>query len=153
MKLKKIKTKKTHHHHEVSEEMIIEILRKHALSITKPRKLILQLLLNEHGPFTVEEIAKELPKNACDLATIYRSLNQFIEAGLVNTTHLDKDLVHYEYSDPEHHHHHIICRICKKIESLEDCFLEKLESLVSKKGYQNIDHKLEFFGICPTCQK
>ena len=97
-----------------TELKVIELLKKANLSITAPRKNILAFLLKEHGPFTVEDIIRKLPKNSCDQATVYRCLNQFVESGLVATTFLEKDIARFEFNDPEHHHHHIICKICKK---------------------------------------
>jgi len=129
------------------------LLKEKGLSITAPRKLILSFLLKEHGPFSAEEIFRRLPKHSCDQATVYRCLNQFVETELVNTSHFEKDLVHFEYNDPDHHHHHIVCRICKKIESFHDCLLEKIENGLLKKGYKDINHRLEFFGICEKCQQ
>ena len=127
------------------------LLKEKGLSITAPRKLILGLLMKEHGPFSAEEILKKLPKNSCDQATVYRCLNQFLEAQIVSSSYLEKDMVHFEYNDPHHHHHHIICKICKKIESMHDCLIEKLELSLQKKGYKDIQHRLEFFAVCETC--
>jgi Fur family ferric uptake transcriptional regulator len=142
------------HKKEASLEVkCIALLKDKGLSITAPRKLILSLLLREHGPFTAEDILNKLPKNACDQATVYRCLNQFVEHKLVNPSFLEKEMVHFEYNDPHHHHHHIICKICKKIESFHDCILDKIEMALSKKGYKEIQHQLEFFGVCETCQK
>ncbi|NOT78574.1 MAG: transcriptional repressor [Bacteriovoracaceae bacterium] len=137
----------------LTELKVIELLKRANLSITAPRKNILSLLLKEHGPFTVEDIIRRLPKNSCDQATVYRCLNQFVESSLVATTFLEKDIARFEFNDPEHHHHHIICKICKKIESLHDCLIDKIEQGLKKKGYQDIEHRLEFFGICAQCTK
>lgn len=135
------------------DNVVSDLLREKGLSITGPRKLILSLLIKEHGPFSAEEIFRKLPKNFCDQATVYRCLNQFKETDLVSTSHLEKELVHFEYNDPDHHHHHIICKICKKIESFHDCVMEKFENSLKKKGYTDINHRLEFFGICGDCQQ
>ena len=97
------------------EARCIELLKEKGLSVTAPRKLILSLLLLEHGPFSAEDIHKKLPKNSCDQATVYRCLNQFVETQLVSSTYLEKDMAHFEFNDPHHHHHHIICKICKKL--------------------------------------
>ncbi|MBY0413175.1 MAG: transcriptional repressor [Bdellovibrionales bacterium] len=129
----------------------VSLLKEKGLSITAPRKMILSLLMREHGPFSAEEIQKKLPKNSCDQATIYRCLNQFVDVQLVNTSFLEKDMAHFEYNDPHHHHHHIICKICKKIESFHDCLMEKIEISLQKKGYSNIQHRLEIFAICDRC--
>ncbi len=133
------------------QSTIMFLLKKAELSVTTPRKNILNLLLSEHGPFTVEEILKNLPKNSCDQATVYRCLNQFVESGLVTITYLEKDVARFEFNDPDHHHHHIICKICKKIESLHDCLIGKIEQSLIKKGYKEIGHRLEFFGVCEEC--
>ncbi|MGZ3809799.1 MAG: Fur family transcriptional regulator, partial [Bacteriovorax sp.] len=135
------------------EEKTTLLLKDKSLSITAPRKTILALLLKEHGPFSAEEIFKKLPKNTCDQATVYRCLNQFALAELVNISYLEKEMAHFEYNDPDHHHHHIVCRVCKKIETFQDCLLDKLEATLIKKGYKNINHRLEFFGVCETCQR
>lgn len=134
------------------DSKIVSLLKEKNLSVTAPRKLILNVLMKEHGPFSAEEIFKKLPKNSCDQATVYRCLNQFVEVQIVTTSHLEKEMVHFEFNDPHHHHHHIICTICKKIESFHDCILDKIESGLAKKGYKDIQHRLEFFGVCNKCQ-
>ena len=142
-----------HKNDHYSEADIIELLKDKGLSITSPRKLILGLLLKEHGPFSAEEIFKKLPKNSCDQATIYRCLNQFVDAQLVNTANLEKEMAHFEFNDPRHHHHHIICKICKKIDIFHDCIMSKIETSLVKKGYIDIQHRLEFSGVCGSCKK
>jgi Fur family ferric uptake transcriptional regulator len=135
------------------EAKSIELLKDRGLSVTTPRKMILTLLLKEHGPFSAEDIFNKLPKKSCDQATVYRCLNQFVETQLVSTAYLEKDMAHFEFNDPKHHHHHIICKICKKIDSFHDCILDKIELTLGKKGYKDIQHRLEFFGVCGSCQK
>jgi Fur family ferric uptake transcriptional regulator len=120
------------------EAKSIELLKDRGLSVTTPRKMILTLLLKEHGPFSAEDIFNKLPKKSCDQ---------------VSTAYLEKDMAHFEFNDPKHHHHHIICKICKKIDSFHDCILDKIELTLGKKGYKDIQHRLEFFGVCGSCQK
>lgn len=133
-------------------ELCISLLKSKKLSVTAPRISILTLLLREHGPFSTEDIFKKLPKNSCDLATIYRCLNQFVETELVSLTHFDKDQAFYEYNDPNHHHHHIVCKICKKMESIHECIISEIEKNLKARGYAQITHRLEVFGICKVCQ-
>ncbi len=135
------------------EKKVISLLMGKNLTITTPRKMILTILYKERSPFSVLDILNKLPKNCCDQATIYRCLNQFIENHLVETIHLQKDLVHFEFNAPDHHQHHIVCKICNKIDSFQDCILEKIENNLIKKGYKEVRHKLEFFGICEMCQE
>lgn len=133
------------------DNLSTQLLKDKGLSVTVQRKMILDLLLKEHGPFSAEDILKKLPKNTCDQATVYRCLNQFVEVQLVNISFLEKDMAHFEFNDPDHHHHHIICKICKKIESFHECLMEKIEINLQKKGYKDIQHRLEIFAICESC--
>ena len=135
-----------------TEKEIIKLLKDKDLSVTTPRKLILKLLSKEHRPFSAEEIFNHLPKNSCDQVTIYRCLNQFLESRLVTSTLIDKEKIHYEFNDPTHHHHHIICKICKKIDTIHNCILSKFEASLVKKGYSDIQHRLDFLVVCQDCQ-
>lgn len=134
------------------EAKCIDLLKEKGLSVTAPRKLILSLLMKEHGPFSADDILKNLPKNSCDQATIYRCLNQFVETRLVTTVYLEKDMAHFEFNDPSHHHHHIMCKICKKIDSFHDCIIDKIEENLLSRGYVDIQHRLELFATCVNCQ-
>ena len=51
------------------------------------------------------------------------------------------------------HHHHLICRECSKIVEIDECFPSEFQDqIASASGYKDVSHKLEFFGICPSCQ-
>ncbi|QPJ62498.1 MAG: transcriptional repressor [Candidatus Nitronauta litoralis] len=128
-----------------------QLIKKNNLNVTEPRKNILGFLLENHGPFSVEEIHEGLGNKACDLATVYRSIVQFENAKLVERHYLGNEVQRYEYRDMENHHHHIICRICKSIAKMNFCFLSESEKLIRDKGYSDITHSLEFFGICSKC--
>jgi Fur family transcriptional regulator, ferric uptake regulator len=131
-----------------------ESLKKSKLRITEPRLAILQALLEKHGPFTVEEIHKRTPRKSCDLATIYRSLASLEKTGIIRRCEFGDGTARYELSEHEnHHHHHVICKICKKIEVLDDCELQEIDRFARKRGFTEVTHSLEFFGICPNCRK
>ncbi len=135
----------------LGEDSLKNILKEKSLAVTRPRLSILKTILKCSVPQSVEEIYNGLGKTPCDMATVYRVLHQFEEVGIVNLIHLEKDLVHYEYNNPLHHHHHVICNNCKKIELIEDCYLDQLELFLTKKGYKNLAHKLQFSGLCKSC--
>lgn len=137
--------------HALNDETLILVLKENKLAVTKPRVMILKILMNSQMPLTVEDIIEKMGKNSCDTATVYRVLGQFTENDIATANNLEKDLVHYEYNNPLHHHHHIICNNCKKIEKIEGCHLDQVELGLSKIGYTNIGHKLQFFGTCKNC--
>ena len=89
-----------------------ELLKEKGLSYTRPRRLILNLMTSEHGPFTTEEIYSKIGKTSCDLATVYRTLTQFVEVNLITKCHFPEEITRYEWKD-KHHHHHVICKKCK----------------------------------------
>jgi Fur family transcriptional regulator, ferric uptake regulator len=130
-----------------------KLIKDNNLSLTKPRKNILGFLLKNHGPFSVEEIHNGLGNKTCDLATVYRCIVQFENSNLVERRYLGDEILRYEYKDIEHHHHHIICRICKKVAKMKYCFLSEIEQMIRDKGYSDITHSLEFFGVCTKCNE
>ena len=138
----------------VSQKLIQKaekLIKEKSLSVTEPRKNILAFLLKNHGPFSMEEIHDGLGKKACDLATVYRSIVQFENSNLVERRYLGDEVLRYEYKDTVHHHHHIVCRICKSVSQMKYCFISEIEQMIRDKGYSDIAHSLEFFGVCAKC--
>ena len=88
-----------------------------------------------------------------DVATVYRTINLFAELRVVNEIDFKDEFKRYELIYDRHHHHHIVCRKCKNVENVETCVLDDLENLLKKKGYSEITHSLEFFGICRNCRQ
>ena len=129
-----------------------KLIKEKSLSVTEPRKNILAFLLKNHGPFSMEEIRDGLGKKACDLATVYRCIVQFENSDLVERRYLGDEILRYEYKDTDHHHHHIICRICKSVTEMKYCFISEIEQMIGDKGYSDITHSLEFFGVCANCK-
>ncbi|WP_372367919.1 Fur family transcriptional regulator [Candidatus Uabimicrobium sp. HlEnr_7] len=126
------------------------VLKQAKLSNTKIRKSILEFLMENHGPFSIDEIHKQIFD--CDYATVYRCIKKFEECAIVSRCDFGDNISRYEYKDLNHHHHHIICRSCHKISTVEYCFLKEMEKMLTDQGYKDVSHALEFFGICQECQ-
>jgi Fur family transcriptional regulator, ferric uptake regulator len=145
------------HRHKPSEVDSSELLRGRGLKITKARLAILDLLGREHGPFTTDEVFARLSKTRSngpfDVVTIYRCLAKFESIGLISRCDFGDGTVRYELRTSDHHHHHIICRKCKRVEALPDCPVEDRSIKLPKMGFKEVSHRLEFFGICPDCQR
>ncbi|MEO8446790.1 MAG: Fur family transcriptional regulator [bacterium] len=147
-------TKNTKHKHEQTDFDIEEfkvILNSRSQRITAPRLDILTILKANHNPLTISEIHGKIKKNKIDLATVYRTINLFAELGIVYEIDFKDEFKRYELVYDRHHHHHIVCKKCKRVENVEACVLEELEKLLNKKGYSDISHSLEFFGVCARC--
>ena len=143
----------------------LRMMRDAGLKKTTPRTQLLKIMADFEQPFSADDIARNSKskvrhQTAFDLVTIYRNLATFSEIGVLSRVDLGDSVVRYELRDPSgHHHHHIVCTECRKTEPLDLCSTGSaietplaIESLrLSKLGYQNLTHRLEFSGLCPTC--
>ena len=141
------------HSHDGMLDGALDALRALGHRITGPRKALLTVLTQEHGPFTADELHGRLTGNGCDPVTVYRSLAALEEANLVRRCDFGDGVYRYEFNTGEHHHHHIICRSCSSVKTLEVCVADGLERMVRQMGYANVTHTLEIFGTCMECQK
>ncbi len=131
----------------------LDTLRQDKLRVTRPRREILKVLIDNHGPFTIEEIHQRLEPSLCDLVTVYRCLAALQNAGLVRQCDFGDGIQRFEFSADDHaHHHHIICTRCRSVETLDACIAEELEEMVRQRGYTEVTHSMEFFGVCPKCR-
>jgi Fur family ferric uptake transcriptional regulator len=137
-----------------SETKAKSLLTSQKLKQTGPRMGLLTVLIEDHGPFTIDELHHKLAKarlETTDLATVYRTMTRFEERGLVVRCDFGDGAVRYELASSGHHHHHIICQKCQKVTALGPCQMDLSSLLTDTHGYQQVTHKLEFFGICPAC--
>jgi Fe2+ or Zn2+ uptake regulation protein len=133
-----------------------DLLRQKKLRATPIRLSILEQLARSEQPLSIEELFAILGRtgrrNELDLATLYRNIKSFEEAGLVASIDLGTGRSFYEFKTGEsHHHHHVICEGCQKIEHLEVCGIEPHIKMLEKMGYRRLRHKLEFSGLCRAC--
>ncbi|KAK3604907.1 hypothetical protein CHS0354_000570 [Potamilus streckersoni] len=120
----------------------------------KGRVRLLEVLDQAKNPMTVEEIFKEIRSNSLNLVTVYRSLNDFVNAKLVSC--LDFHDGHkYEIRQMElQHHHYIVCRKCNQMFEVSDqCNLKEIEERIKEKtGFKHIEHHVAFYGVCNQCE-
>ncbi|MCS7049397.1 MAG: transcriptional repressor [Verrucomicrobiae bacterium] len=140
-------------HSAADAQTIADALRQRRLRVTGPRRAILDYLIRHHGPFSADELHARLRNRRIDRVTVYRTLARMEQAGLVRRCDFGDDKWRYEFAaEPEHHHHHIICKRCRRVETLDACVPATLIELVAGRGYTDITHSLEFFGVCKTCR-
>ena len=148
------------HHHSLASRRpplpdLAQRLRRQSRKVTAPRRAVLELLGRSAHPVTTKEIFAALPKNECDLATVYRSLRLLEEMGMVKRFDFGDGAARFELIEEggDGHHHHLVCTRCAEIVELEDCSLVELEGrIAAHNGFKAVTHKLEFFGLCPECQ-
>jgi Fur family ferric uptake transcriptional regulator len=147
-----------HSHSHKRQEMsaLTGRLRRQSRKITGPRAAILEMLRRHPHPLTIREILDALPRGQCDLATIYRSMHLLEEMGMVKRFDFGDGAARFELvgENDDGHHHHLVCTKCSEVVEIEECFPGKIEKrIAARNGFKAVTHKLEFFGVCPACQR
>ncbi len=131
-----------------------KILSDNNVSITNPRILVLEALLGNKNPITVDELLTKL-KNQVAKSTLYRVLSDLKKINILQEfTNLDNQSVVELLLDTDSHHHHLFCSDCGEIIDVEMAneFEEKLSKEIKRieKKFNFIieDHRLELFGKC-----
>lgn len=131
-------------------------LKKAGLKITLPRMKILEILeQSKDHHLSAEDVYRILVEDNQDigLATVYRVLTQFEEAGLVARHHFSEEHSVFELDHGEHHDH-LVCVKCNKVKEFIDPVIEERQKHVANEaGYLITDHSLNIYGICAKCQK
>lgn len=131
-------------------------LRKAGLKVTLPRMKILEILESSgQRHMSAEDMYKALLESGEEigLATVYRVLTQFEDAGLVTRHHFEGGQSMFELNEGDHHDH-ILCVKCGRVDEFLDPTIEKRQQQIAlDAGYEMTDHSLYIYGVCPTCQK
>ena len=131
-------------------------LKDAGLKITLPRIKILQILENaEVHHVSAEDVYKLLLANGEEigLATVYRVLTQFEQAGHVVRHNFEGGHSVFELASDKHHDH-IVCVRCGRVEEFNDVEIERRQEEVARSlGYELTDHHLNMYGLCPICAK
>ena len=128
------------------------LLKNHGLKITSARIAVLSVLENNPLPLSAERIYEFTKKEGLNLSTVYRTLNSFVEAGLVKKE-INQDKESIFSLESEEDNHVLICTKCHKTVKLEGCpYHEVNEAIESQTGFVLQDHNTEIYGICPDCQ-
>jgi Fur family ferric uptake transcriptional regulator len=125
-------------------------LREGSLRVTRPRKAMLRVLASAPTPLSVESLHLAIGGGGADLATVYRSIEAFEKAGIVQRHPLENGKSLYDLAR-HGHHHHVICRQCGRTDDIEGCAARPFESTARKLGYQAISHVFEIYGVCNVC--
>jgi Fur family ferric uptake transcriptional regulator len=126
-------------------------LKNIGLKATLPRLKILDLFENgDKRHMTAEEVYRLLSDEGQDvgLATVYRVLTQFEQAGLLMRHHFDSDKAVFELNQGDHHDH-LVCLQCGKVEEFYDAEIEKRQARIAKeRGFAIHDHSLQIYADC-----
>ena len=134
----------------------IDELKSTGLKATLPRLKILDVFQKgSQRHMTAEDVFRILLEERSDigLATVYRVLTQFEQAGILTRSHFESGKAVYELNEGTHHDH-LVCLDCGRVEEFYDAEIEKRQHAVAKtKGFQIAEHALSLYAHCtkPNC--
>jgi Fur family ferric uptake transcriptional regulator len=129
----------------------IEELKSTGLKATLPRLKILDVFQKgSQRHMTAEDVFRVLLEERSDigLATVYRVLTQFEQAGILSRSHFESGKAVYELNEGQHHDH-LVCLDCGRVEEFYDAEIEKRQQAVAQaKGFAIADHALSLYAHC-----
>ena len=119
------------------------------VKLTEQRKIIAKVMSEANDHPDVDELYNRVSKidSKISIATVYRTVKLFEEAGIVTKHDFKGGKARYEELNESHHDHLIDIKTGEIIEFVDD-EIEKLQKKVAEKyGYELVDHKLELYGV------
>lgn len=129
-------------------------IRAAGLKVTLPRAKILELFHRiaegNSRHLSAEEVHQAMLNDNLEvgLATVYRVLTQFEQAGMLKRSHFETGKAVYELNEGEHHDH-IVCLNCGHVEEFLDPAIEaRQEAIAQAHGFSLREHSLSLYGVC-----
>ena len=129
----------------------LDELKSSGLKANLPRMKILEIF--QKGTMrhmTAEDVFKALLAEGSDigLATVYRVLMQFEQAGILSRNHFEAGKAVFELNEGKHHDH-LVCVVCGRVEEFYDAEIEKRQNEVARqRGFQLHGHSLALYADC-----
>jgi len=126
-------------------------LKNSGLKATLPRIKVLEVFQNStERHMSAEDVYKHLLAEGSDvgLATVYRVLMQFEQAGILSRNHFESGKAVFELNEGKHHDH-LVCVDCGRVEEFFDAEIEKRQKTIAHtRGFELQDHALALYATC-----
>ena len=126
-------------------------IKNSGLKATLPRIRVLEVFQRStQRHLTAEDVFKALLADDADigLATVYRVLTQFEQAGLLSRTHFETGKAVFELNEGRHHDH-LVCLNCGKVEeSYAEAFELRQQAIAGERGFELQEHALSLYAVC-----
>jgi Fur family peroxide stress response transcriptional regulator len=136
-------------------EQMTKVLREKGCRLTPQRLALLKIIVRREGHYSVDQIYEliKIDFPTTSLATIYKTLSLLKDMGEVLELNFASGGSRYNGNKP-YPHPHVMCTSCGQILDSESGESAELSlEMARKTGYQITHHQLNFFGVCPICQK
>lgn len=134
-----------------------EFLQSRGLRNTQQKRYLLEQVFNRHAHFDADQLIEQLPSrgdsNYVSRPTVYRTLKEFVDAGLLHRFELDgRSMYELNYGYPEHDH--MYCSTCRRLIEFTSDELVKIRDQVARDHRFRVrDHRFIIHGICDDCAK
>jgi Fur family ferric uptake transcriptional regulator len=134
-----------------------EYLQSKGLRNTEQRKHLLEQVFNRHEHFDADQLIDQLPSkgsaNYVSRPTVYRTLREFVDAGLLQCFELDgRSVYEHDYGYPQHDH--LYCTKCRKlIEFTSEDTLRIRDEVAKQFRFRAKEHRFIIHGVCDECTK
>ncbi len=129
-------------------------LKSMGLKATYPRLKILDIFRRgEERHMSAEDVYRALLAEGVEigLATVYRVLTQFEQAGLLTRSQFDTGKAIFELNEGDHHDH-LVCTGCGRVEEFHDEDIERRQcEIAADHGFTLTGHTMALYGLCPQC--
>jgi Fur family peroxide stress response transcriptional regulator len=128
-----------------------EICRKHGLTLTVQRRVVLEELWGRKDHPTADQVFTSVSKKLPEISrtTVYRVLETFVRLGIARLVCHPGAATRYEVWTKRHHH--LLCMRCEAIIDLELPSLDRIPLPETPKEFNIEDYSVEFRGVCSTC--
>jgi Fur family peroxide stress response transcriptional regulator len=136
-------------------EQMIRVLKDKGCRLTPQRMTMLRILSKSEGHPSAEQIFEQIRADypTTSLATIYKTLSLLKNVGEVFEVTFASMGSHYDGNKP-YPHPHLICTQCGQIlDTKFEAVAGISQEIAQQTGYKITHQQLNFFGLCPTCQK
>ncbi|MEW4488989.1 Fur family transcriptional regulator [Thalassoglobus sp. JC818] len=138
------------------KEKYREYLATQRLRMTRERSIIVEEVFASHEHFDADQLIQRLDQRSdgkrVSRSTVYRSIKQLEDAGLIRKVARqdDRDLYEHDYGYPQHDH--LICKKCGELtEFHNEQIKEILDTVARELGFRIESHRLEAHGLCKDC--
>ena len=130
-----------------------EYLETHSLRLTTQKTAIVDALLKVKGHFEIEDFIDSFRKShKLSRATVYRTVKQLLDAGLIQKILTKDGKVFYEKSVDKKVHDHLICNVCGKILEMKNSPIEThIQDYCDTISFVPEYRSLHIYGVCKKC--
>lgn len=137
-------------------DRFVEFLESRGKRVTQQRRFLVEQVFRRHEHFEADDLVEEFAQGGdqkISRPTIYRTLGEMVEAGLLRKMSLQGRTVYeHDYGYPQHDHLH--CHECQKLIEFHSAELETLRQAVGEEHDFRVEgHRLVISGICAECRR